>query len=549
MADDLVKRAHWGDLTGQNWAVLARLSHEPDYEPSESHEDAGGTTARPKFIPQTGYDIKNRDEQVKDARTFVESRGGRIVYVYEEPDTSAWKRRRVQLPDGRLVYRVIRPVFEGALDDLKHGQAPNSQRLDGLIVSDIDRLTRDNRHLEDAIEVVENFRRPIIDITGTLDLLTDNGRTVARIVVATKNQQSADTARRVSRKHKALQQAGIPTGGRRPFGWQDDKRTRHAVESEHLRDAVRRIIDGAQVHSIVADWNSRGITTPSGRTWKFDTIKVVLRNPRICGYRSRITSDFDPQTGTENKRSEIVFNDEGEPVIGKWQPIISVEEWEALIDIIGAAPTPTATANARTYLLTGILRCGKDDCDAPLRALKQPPHRKYPDGFWYYACSSKGTGRGCGGVKINGPETDELVRKMVIAKHEREAARRQSNTSVDEWVGEAELARIREDIADLKWARRERKISKERYFADLAEAEANERTRLKERNTWLRRKYASEGKPVDLRAKWPTITLSERRGYIEQALTAVLVLPAPYRGAPLRDRVDPLWRPDQDSER
>jgi hypothetical protein len=30
-----------------------------------------------------------------------------------------------------------------------------------LIVYDIDRLTRDNRHLEDAIEVVQNFGRPM----------------------------------------------------------------------------------------------------------------------------------------------------------------------------------------------------------------------------------------------------------------------------------------------------------------------------------------------------------------------------------------------------
>ncbi|MFD5543061.1 recombinase family protein [Streptomyces sp. NPDC127079] len=101
-------------------------------------------------------------------------------------------------------YRVIRPVFEGALEDLNRGVAPNGERLDGLIVYDIDRLTRDNRRLEDAIEVMQNFGRPIIDITGTLDLLTDNGRTVARIVTATNNEQSADTARRVSRKIEKL---------------------------------------------------------------------------------------------------------------------------------------------------------------------------------------------------------------------------------------------------------------------------------------------------------------------------------------------------------
>ncbi len=73
---------------------------------------------------------------------------------------------------------------------------------------DIDRLTRDSRNLEDAIEVVEHFGKPIIDITGSLDLLTDNGRTMARVIVATANKSSADTARRVRRKHQAMQRPG-----------------------------------------------------------------------------------------------------------------------------------------------------------------------------------------------------------------------------------------------------------------------------------------------------------------------------------------------------
>ncbi|MGW7383574.1 hypothetical protein [Streptomyces sp. NPDC054794] len=65
----------------------------------------------------TGRDIKSTEEQERDGRQFVESRGGRYVYTYMEPDTSAWKRRRVRLPDGSIGYRVVRPVYEGALED------------------------------------------------------------------------------------------------------------------------------------------------------------------------------------------------------------------------------------------------------------------------------------------------------------------------------------------------------------------------------------------------------------------------------------------------
>ncbi|MGW1167769.1 recombinase family protein [Streptomyces sp. NPDC002550] len=245
MTEDLVQRAHWGDLDGQNWAVLVRLSLEPDADELPSSATSATLSARsaedgPKWRPATGRDIKSREEQEKDGRRFVESRGGRHVYTYEEPDTSAWKRKRVRQPDGTVAYRVIRRVFEGALEDLKRGTTPDGQRLDGLIVYDIDRLTRDNRHLEDAIEVVENFRRPIIDITGTLDLLTDNGRTVARLLVTVANKSSADTARRVRRKHRALQQAGIPTGSTRPLrlqGRQAHARTQGSSRAPQSRRA------------------------------------------------------------------------------------------------------------------------------------------------------------------------------------------------------------------------------------------------------------------------------------------------------------------------
>ncbi|MFF0065345.1 hypothetical protein ACFYRC_28030 [Streptomyces sp. NPDC005279] len=70
----------------------------------------------------TGRDIKNRDEQEKDSRGFVEQRGGRYVYTYEEPDTSAWKRKRVRLPSshrGALATPPLGPSLgrAGVLND------------------------------------------------------------------------------------------------------------------------------------------------------------------------------------------------------------------------------------------------------------------------------------------------------------------------------------------------------------------------------------------------------------------------------------------------
>nr|WP_232789526.1 recombinase family protein [Streptomyces jeddahensis] len=419
------------------------------------------------------------------------------------------------------------------------------QRLDGLIVYDIDRLTRDNRHLEDAIEVVENFRRPIIDITGTLDLLTDNGRTVARLLATVANKSSADTARRVRRKHHASQQAGIPTGSTRPFGYKDDKRTLDRKEATAIRNAVERILTGASHRAIAAEWNKQGITTTRRNRWSKETVKQVLRNPRICGYRSRKVREFNPETGSESVRVEPVIDDAGEPVRGQWDTIISVTDWEVVTAAIGSNPEPGDAYNARKYLGTGTLRCDKDGCGSRLRAQKAPASRNKPEGFFYYTCPDKRSGYGCGGVRISGPDTDEAIKMLVIAKYEQEAEEREAMAVPEKWDGEEELARIREDIADWTEQREQRLVSKERFFAFLAKAEATERRLVKERNDWRRRALLAQGTPVDLRQEWDKLDFVERRAYVEKTLLTVLVSPAARPGGPAWKRLTPIYRDEE----
>lgn len=530
---DRVRRAHWGDLKGLHLAGLVRLSFELD------HDDPHANVRR---LPLSGKDIRGRDEQEKDCRTYVESRGGIYIHTYVEPDTSAWKRRRVQMPDGSYAYRVVRPIFEGALEDLKRGTTPSGDRLDGLVVYDIDRLTRDNRHLEDAIEVVEHFGRPIVDITGTLDLLTDNGRTVARIVVATNNKQSADTARRVRRKHRALELAGIPTGGRRPFGWNDDKRTLNEAEADLIRKSADRIRKGAPVAAIVNDWNNRGVTTPLGNKWTSQTVKVVFRNPRLCGYRSRNVREISPETGREAHRVETVTDEAGEPVIGQFDPIMTVDEWKAVTAVIGSHAIAGRGKNTRTYLLTGTLRCGKEDCGGKLRSLKAHKSRVKDPNRFYYTCESKNKGGCGGGVTIPGNELDEWVTAAVIRKYELEAERRSAQTTPEPWPNESELAEVRADLSELAKARKARQISAARYFAMLPDLEDQERTLLADQERWRAKTATTQTTNATIRADWDTYPLAQRRAYIEEALAAVIVYPANGRRGFRPDRIELVWR-------
>lgn len=145
--------------------------------------------------------------QKEDILALAERLGVDIVKWYEENDTTAFKKKRIRLPNGRSVWRVIRPEFREILADYEDG------KIDGVIFYDLDRLARQPRDLEDLIDQVEYHKRPVVTVTGELDLRTANGRTMARVLVAMANKSSEDTSRRVARARLAEAQQAATTRG------------------------------------------------------------------------------------------------------------------------------------------------------------------------------------------------------------------------------------------------------------------------------------------------------------------------------------------------
>jgi hypothetical protein len=77
------------------------------------------------------------DNQLADLRARVASIGGMIDREIPENAVSAFKRKRVELPDGTYGFRVVRPEWEKILTALRRGEC------NALMVPDIDRATRD----------------------------------------------------------------------------------------------------------------------------------------------------------------------------------------------------------------------------------------------------------------------------------------------------------------------------------------------------------------------------------------------------------------------
>jgi hypothetical protein len=243
---------------------------------------------------------------------------------------------------------------------------------------------------------------------------------------------------------------------------------------------------------------------------------------------------------------EVVLGPEGSPVVGQWEPLISVAEWEAVNAVLaGRAHTPAPRPighNAWKYLLSGWLRCG--ECGKPMRGMSNASRagKGYPK--FVYSCQSQALG-GCGRVARHGPKTDLHVVEAVLARVESELA--QATEQLGPWPGEAELAELTADIAELTaaWKATPKRISSARYFALLPDLEATERRLLAERGKYGLAAQAARHRPANIRAEWPDYPLSRKRSLIEGELRAVIVHKAARRGAPFDpERLELVWHTD-----
>jgi len=139
------------------------------------------------------------------------------------------------------------------LDDVKNGQ------VDGIVCWHNDRLHRQQRELEDFIELVDQAAIPVQTVTAGIFNLSDaSGRMTARILGAVARQESEHKAERQRAKHDELAAQGSPSGGTRPFGLTEVKdgpdgrsyREEVPEEADAIREAARDIIAGTLVREI-----------------------------------------------------------------------------------------------------------------------------------------------------------------------------------------------------------------------------------------------------------------------------------------------------------
>lgn len=319
--------------------------------------------------------------QIADSEALAARLGWGVLGVYDENDTSAFKRRRIRRPNGTTELRVVRPKFQQVIELLDSGAA------DGLIAYDLDRTARDPRDLEDLIDAVEQRvpRVPVRSVTGSLRLDNDADVTMARVMVAVANKSSRDTQRRVARKHDDLAREGrYAGGGARRYGYEVDGMTLVPEEVTIIREMVHRTLAGESTRSICRDLNERGVKPVKAAAWSGNTLLGILRSERIAGLRVH--------------RGEIVGK-------AAWPAIIDEATRDELLSRLAANSHGRGHAPLK-YWCNRILWCGL--CGEPLTGALL--HQKRGHRYW---CATTRLEPGCGRIGI-ASRVEDVIRDQVL---------------------------------------------------------------------------------------------------------------------------------------
>ena len=434
--------------------------------------------------------------QREDCLTLCRDRGWTVAQTITDNDVSA--------SNGKP-----RPGFAqvlGMVDD---------RAVEVVVVWAVDRLVRKLADLEDVIERCERAGVRLATVSGDVDLSTDAGRLVGRILASVARGEVERKSARQRRAYQQRAEAGKPTQfAHRSFGYRDDKTTPVPAEARAVADACEQLLSGSSVRSIVKQWNAAGLTSAQGgREFSHQSVVTILRNPRIAGISTY--------------RGEIVGT-------GAWTPLVPEPTWRAVRAVLDDPARGSRTRGVRS-LLGGVARC---HCGAPAYGSKNSRGQRI------YRCRQL-LGGGGGHTARLADQVDQYVTDVAIERLSRDDAVDllidHSRPDVDELRGAARALRARLDELGAEFASGELPASQLRVINESIAAKL----------TAIEVQIADAGRVsvlgglvgvADVRAVWNSLDLDRRRAVLDALMTITLYSPG--RGARVFDpgTVSIAWR-------
>jgi hypothetical protein len=383
------------------------------------------------------------------------------------------------------------------------------RRTDAVIAWAVDRLTRRMADLESIITDATKAGVVIVTANGDLDLSTDTGRMVARILgsVATAEVERKGSRQRLANQQKA-RQGQRWRSSQRPFGWsKDDYAVPVPEEAEAIREACRLILAGASLSGVIRTWTAMGVRPAQGERWTRQSARAILLNPAIAGLRSY--------------KGEIIGRGDWGDTDGDggFGAIVREEVWTAVRSVL-TDPQRQVPRGTRSLLGgIGTCRCGN-----------KVTHTHAQQGHGKYACQhSSRVQDGKPHVSIKSSVIDEHVVNVLISTMQLPDAAEifaAAKSAVDVQALRDEAQAIRRNLETYAKDAALSRISRGEYLA-MRDAGHARLTEIGQAVTEASREHVAAELVCadDMRATWDGLDISRKRAII-RALMRITLTPA-----------------------
>jgi len=522
-------------------ALLARIDMEergvPDSLPSPPELVEAGTRCVIAYSRISDLSGKRNDSrrsakgvtnQHATNRNIARRESLMIVKRYTDNDLSASKDE-------------FRPDFESMLTDLHRGATAEGYPVHGVITVDEDRIFKTPTQWQ---RFVEAFRaapdRTFADDYGTQDLYSENAEIIGLLGVAIAMGENRKRRSRTRRWHEGQARRGIAHTGGKAFGYRPVSGSPGEIElvpeeAAVIRAAVKACIEGQSWATITKKFADSGLPTERGGPWRVQTVKQIVASPRNAGLRLL--------------NGELFRDEDGQPVIGQWETIITPAEWLAVVErymprqrLPGGNTKDARQTRTRKYLLSGLLRCGNTVDGRICNTVMAASATTGGASTYRYSCRPKADG-GCSGSSVSGEWMDREISDLVLMALE-------SRPSVDSerppWEHEDELSKAvaKRDDFEMRWS--SGLETDEKFYRLSPQLDAAVDSLRKSKAEYEAAGVVPIESAAERRERWSKpveeggYDLRQKRAVIFAELSAVLVFPI---GKGRKDRSQDSYRP------
>ena len=343
-----------------------------------------GLYVRVSTLNQVDRDsLKTQEERLK---AYCAANGIKEFKIYKDAGLSAKDTKR--------------PALEELMTDIKEG------KIGGVFVIKLDRITRSMADLLHLTKFFNRYNVKFVSITESIDTSSAIGRAMQNLLGIFAQLEREVTAERVAVDMRHRASKGKWNGGVIPYGYTTQKLLikkfrEKGIESSRAIDLcpeekklfvdpeeasiIKRIfetfLNTNSVRKTTIQLNNRGIKTRKGKLWSKTTIHRILSSPIYAGFLTYGKRKTDPVSGKLTKQDKETWT----IVEGEHDAIFPVEIFQKVQNLL-SQNQGKPTKSSRTYLLSGLMRCGL--CGGAMTGhtfTKKGSEKEYS----YYKCYSR----------------------------------------------------------------------------------------------------------------------------------------------------------------